>query len=558
MTLSDIGIGTVGGQDWTYKLAAPFGFNYNNSLKPETVFGMPYDTTEEGVYDVDSQYLRNEFNKYWTFDKPVDLENVVRDNYPITPIKSYKLAFEKYGEPNEDGDYYLLAYDGNIVGQASFNDIIVLNEDLSVKENFKLGNVWRGIDDFVSLFKQDDESVTMSISNYNELNNFYSAGIPLFYKDDPNNRIQEYLVSPDPDPTHFGGVFVEGKTQKPIDPDSSGSAVEGLFEDTGFDLAYGPMRGVVLDDENLKKLADKIGAGWYADNIGNAVISLKLIRLPGEINTTTDVNIGIIPTTKSWWGIGIDTPEVQGKYIRKQFQSFSFGQYTIEEKYNSFLDYTNTSVSLYLPFSGLHQLEPKTIIGSTIKVDCSIDLLTGSIIWFVRVVRDGVSQALYEWNGNCSMEMVLSAIDYAQKVTQHLTGVASITSSAIIGASGMSKMASGDLQGGGKSLIEGGKSFVSGAIDLYKSQHNNYINVGNISSNFGWSGIMYPFLVFSRTKTAYPSNYNENIGKPSMKNAKLSDLNGYTKVAEIHLDNMVCLEDERVELLRLLKDGVIL
>lgn len=557
MTLSDIGVGTVGGQDWTYKLGAPFGFGYNGSVKPETVFGMPFDTTQEDVYGVDSQYLRDEFHKYWTFDKPVDLENVVRDNYPITPIKSYKLAFEKNGNPNEDGSYALMAYDGKIVGQATFNDIIVLNEDGSEKTNFKLANVWRSIDSWVSIYRDGDETVTMGIENYNDLNSFYSAGIPLFYKDDPNNRIQEYLVSDDPDPTHFGGVFSEGKTQKPIDPDSSGSAVEGLFEDPGFDLAYGPMRGVVLDDENLNKLADKIGAGWYADNIGNAIISLKLIRLPGEINTTTDVNIGIIPMTKSWWGIGIDTPEVQGKYIRKQFQSFSFGQYTIEEKYNSFLDYTNTSVSLYLPFSGLHQLEPKTIIGSTIKVDCSIDLLTGSIIWFVRVVRDGVSQALYEWNGNCSMEMVLSAIDYAQKVTQHLTGVASITSSAIIGASGMSKMAGGNLQGG-KSLIEGGKSFVSGAIDLYKSQHNNYINVGNISSNFGWSGIMYPFLVFSRTKTAYPSNYDENIGKPSMKNAKLGDLSGYTKVAEIHLDNMVCLEDERLELLRLLKDGIIL
>lgn len=545
MTLSDIGVGTVGGQDWTYKLGAPFGFGHNSSVKPETVFGMPYDTTQEGVYDLDSMYLRDEFHKYWTYDKPVNLENVVRDNYPITPIKSYKLAFEKYGEPNEDGDFYLLAYDGNIVGQASFNDIIVLNEDGSEKTNFKLGNVWRSIDSWVSIYSYGDESVSMFIENYNDLNSFYAAGIPLFYKDDPNNRIQEYLVSPDPDPTNFGGVFAEGKSQKPIDPDTSGSTIEGLFEDAGFDLAYGPMRGVVLNDENIDKLAQKIGAGWFADNIGNAIISLKLVRLPGEINTTTDVDISIIPATKSWWGIGVDTPEVQGRYIRNQFQNFSFGQYTIEEKYNSFLDYSNTSVSLYLPFSGLHQLEPKTIIGSTIKVDCSIDLLTGSLIWYVTVVRDGVTQVLYEWSGNCSMEMVLSSIDYAQKVTQSLTGLVGITSSIAIGAST-------------KNLSQASYGVVSGGIDIAKSMSDNHISIGNVSSNFGWSGIMYPFLVFSRTKTSYPSNYDESFGKPSMKSAKLSDLNGYTKVADIHLDNIICLEDERVELLRLLKDGVIL
>ena len=545
MTLEDIIPGTVGGQDWIYKVGAPFAFKVDASVKPENIYGMPYDSSQD-IYE-SFGYISDEFNKYFTYDNPVDLENVVRENYPVTPIKSFKLAFEKFGDPNRPGDFYLMGYDGNNVGRVAFNDILVLDDDLNVKENFKVANVWRDwLDKGVGFFAADDQLVFIFLEpEPNDYNTFYAAGIPLFYHDDPNNRIQEYLVSPDPDPTNFGGVFAEGKSQKPIDPDTSGSTIEGLFEDPGFDLAYGPMRGVVLNDENIDKLAQKIGAGWFADNIGNAIISLKLIRLPGEINTTTNVDISIIPATKSWWGIGVDTPEVQGRYIKKQFQNFSFGKYTIEEKYNSFLDYSNTSVSLYLPFSGLHQLEPKTIIGSTIKVDCSIDLLTGSLIWYVTVVRDGVTQVLYEWSGNCSMEMVLSSIDYAQKVTQSLTGLVGITSSIAIGAST-------------KNLSQASYGVVSGGIDIAKSMSDNHISIGNVSSNFGWSGIMYPFLVFSRTKTAYPSNYDENVGKPSMKNAKLSDLNGYTKVAEIHLDNIVCLEDERVELLRLLKDGVIL
>lgn len=542
MTLEDIIPGTVGGQDWIYKVGAPFAFQVVVTAKPENVYGMPYDSSrdiEDGF-----GYISDEFDKYITSDYPVDLENVVRDNYPVTPIKSYKLAFEKFGDP---GDYYLMAYDGNVVDEVAFDDILVLDDDLNVKKNFKLANVWRDyLDNSVGLFASENQHVFIYFGDkINNYNTFYAAGIPVFNHDDPNNRIQEYLVSPDPDPTHFGGVFGEGESQKPIDPDTSGSTIEGLFEDAGFDLAYGPMRGIVLNDENIDKLAQKIGAGWFADNIGNAIISLKLVRLPGEINTTTNVDISIIPATKSWWGVGVDTPEVQGRYIRKQFQHFSFGQYKIEEKYNSFLDYANTSVSLYLPFSGLHQLEPKTIIGSTIKVDCSIDLLTGSLIWYVTVVRDGVTQVLYEWSGNCSMEIVLSSIDYAQKITQSLTGLVGITSSIAIGAST-------------KNLSQASYGVVSGGVDIAKSMSDNHISIGNVSSNFGWSGIMYPFLVFSRTKTSYPSNYDENVGKPSMKNAKLSDLNGYTKVAEIHLDNIVCLEDERVELLRLLKDGIIL
>ena len=43
-----------------------------------------------------------------------------------------------------------------------------------------------------------------------------------------------------------------------------------------------------------------------------------------------------------------------------------------------------------------------------------------------------------------------------------------------------------------------------------------------------------------------------------MKKEHLGSLTGYTKIAEIHLDGLECLEEERQELETLLKNGVIL
>lgn len=549
MILEDIKVGTVGGNDWEYKNASPYAISTSVTVRPVTIDGLAVPKVYGG--DDYSGYLVTEMSRYVNKGDAVTTAGI-KKSYPRYSIKGPKICAIV---PNDATDshttYTIVCYDGstNTIRNAKYSDYSLADD-----ENKTICTSWAhaaGIGvwykwDGASILHAGDDDMIIDLGEYEPSyeKTFWLNTIPVFRKNEGD--YQGYLQSSDPDPTNFGGYLnfsdyiYEGEDVPtgPINPDTPGDIIEGLFTDLGFSLSTGPLRGAIIDDANLNALATKLGKGWFADNVGNAIVSIKCFKTPGHIEAS-EILTELIPATT------FDATSISGYPITNQFQRFSFGSYIIQENFNSFLDYTNTDVSVYLPFVGIKSLDTQLTVGSKLTFDCGIDYITGTVIWIISVTRDGVTQALYDWNGNCSMEIPLSSIDYAQKVTQALTGIASIASGVVGGMAGGISKNTIDQVGGG-------------AIDLVKASSNDYVSMGNISSNYGWVGIMYPYLIFKRSKPNYPSNYNENLGKPSMKQAKLSDLNGYTKVAEIHLDNINCLEDERVELLRLLKDGVIL
>ena len=529
MQVSDITAGTVGSKNWVYKDAIPVGIKTNHTVRPANLYGAA--VIPEDLYDGDyGQYLLGILDTYFYRDS-TDIH--MRTTYPRYDIRTYKLAgFTEVADGKHN--VAIFAYDGNMVGQLTYEEVEIVGEPDKM-----LADLWATYKGIGSITNWDGGSIIHSWSRgisidmsedqpSGDESKFFNT-IPIF---DNQDNMTLYLQSEDPDPTHFGGLlsmtdyeYTGGET----DTGGRNEDILGLGEDLGFSLVNGPMRGAVVDNENLTALATKIGKGWFAGNISEAIIGMKVIRTPAAILTEEEKTI--IP------GTTLDPTSIVGRPITNQFQEFSFGTYRVSEKFNSFLDYTNTNVSLYLPYSGLHQLESKTIIGAEISLTCFIDYITGSLVWYVQINRDGVRQVIYEFNGNCAMDMVLSSIDYAQKITQALIGFASITSGVAIGSV---------------------NDVVSGAGDLAKASTNSYVKVGNVSSNYGWTGIQYPFLIFSRSKVEYPSNYREMYGIPSFKKERLGNLTGYTKVAEIHLDGLTCLEEERQELETLLKNGVIL
>lgn len=548
MVLSDIIAGTVGGKDWQYKNASPLMMGITvESVWP--VFAIIPVIKEElysyGNYD---DYLLAQIKKYCEVTLSNEIWTLLtKSTYPRHNIKSYKLAYLKETEVDYAGWMDLYCYDGVEVRPCRYNDIEIpglfayeLAEVFGACEAIGNYNLDRGLindsdEDYVRFYFRQEEKIGIEFTN----------SLPVFYS---RENLENYLRSEDPDPTNFGGVFAindytyGGDEVPEEDFNTPGNSIEGIGEDLGLDLSTGPVRAIVLSDENLEKLGEIISGGWFSGNIGDAIISIKKIRTPLPIETTTDADIGITLA-------GATAPTLPGKYIKKQFQEFSFGTYTINENFNSFIDYTNTTVSLYLPFSGLHQLETKTIIGSTISLKCYIDYISGSITWYVNVERNGISQVIYEFTGICSMDFPITAIDYAQKITQAVTGIIGLGSSILLG--GGSGLSVGGMEG--IPIVE-----TASVASLAKSIDTNYITVGNLQSNFGWTGIMYPYLIFSRSKVNYPENYGKNYGFPSMKNARLGDLTGFTQVSEIHLDDINCLDEEKQDLYNLLKSGVIL
>lgn len=542
MTLEEIVQGTVGGNDWVYKNSSPCCFRLNFSLDPITVYFVPVikETAYSGDY---SDYLLGVVKQYGKTEKISDGNWRVETflSYPRYSVKGYKSAFFKDGSAGQ-GTYYLKCWDGSSYRTARYSDFSVLGEGNTEKELVTIigrsKEYWNWQLGYGHVIGSGDEGIYFDdrredgVDYYEFLDRF-----PTFLNEE---NLENYLKSDDPDPTHFGGVLsytgysYTGEDVVEEDISTPGDIIEGLFTDLGVSLSDGTVRAILVDDKNLKRFSNIISGGWISGSLPENVVSIKTIKTPASILTKTETDENIFFNTKN-------AASIQGRYVVNQFQKFSFGKIKIPESYFSFLDYTNTSIAIFLPYSGLHQLETKTVMNSEITLNCGIDYLTGQIIYYLEVERDGISQVLYQFIGKCDMETPLSALDYGQKIIQMAGALAGVTSSLVMGPGGAA-LAIGSVGTFGTSLM----------------QNPSSIKIGNSQSNTGWTGIQYPYLIFTRSKVKYPESYGEHFGYPSMKKERLGSLTGYTSVAEIHLDGLTCLEEERQELETLLKNGVIL
>ena len=80
----------------------------------------------------------------------------------------------------------------------------------------------------------------------------------------------------------------------------------------------------------------------------------------------------------------------------------------------------------------------------------------------------------------------------------------------------------------------------------------------SLSSSSNYLGLLNPVLYITRPRQNVPADYGKIKGYPSNITTKLKDLNGYTVIDEIHLENMSATDDEIEEIETLLKQGVII
>ena len=81
---------------------------------------------------------------------------------------------------------------------------------------------------------------------------------------------------------------------------------------------------------------------------------------------------------------------------------------------------------------------------------------------------------------------------------------------------------------------------------------------GALSGTGGMMGVQTPYLILTRPRQALPERQNAFTGYPSFITELLGNLQGYTEVEEIHLENVPATDGEIAEIIALLKGGVIL
>ena len=278
----------------------------------------------------------------------------------------------------------------------------------------------------------------------------------------------------------------------------------------------------------LSKLGDEL----WSDNIFTQISNTVLKPTDFIVNLSL-LPVDVVGVTKLIKAGKILLNGAEGTVISQQFIRVDCGTLEVKKKWGGAIDY-QTDVSIFLPFIGEQSLNANEVIGASLNVIYTVDILSGSCIASVRVIKDNLDAVLYQFSGNMASNYPITSADYATVFSgalQLAVGVGSLPSS-----------------GGVLSLVSATSNMLSGA-DVKRT--------GSLSSSSGFMGIKKPYLILSRPIQSLPSEYNTFRGYVSNITLALSECSGYTKVSEIHMENIPATSAELDELEGLLKAGVI-
>lgn len=305
-----------------------------------------------------------------------------------------------------------------------------------------------------------------------------------------------------------------------------------------------------LTPSELTKLSQELWSTNFINIISNSVLKptdfiVSLNMIPIDVPSTPKMM-----KAGQWLLNGAIGGVVSGQFFR-----VDCGSIQIKKKWGGALDYL-TKIALFLPFIGEVQLSPDDVMGSTISVIYTVDIMTGSCLASVKIVRDNLDAILYQYNGNCSSTYPIVSQDYSALMSGVLQlGIHSI-------ADYTKSLPQLDKKGTNKGAIKNAKisrkeNLESGATSCLFDISPNVQRVGNMSSTVGFMGIKKPFIILSRPIQSLAENYNTYRGFVSNISMTLGDCTGYTEVEEIHLENISATENEISEIEDLLKSGVI-
>lgn len=292
----------------------------------------------------------------------------------------------------------------------------------------------------------------------------------------------------------------------------------------------GLYRIVKIDTENLNKLSSFL---WSTDPLDTLIkvfskpwdCIISLMTLPYAVtadNSASELKI-----------LDYSTGANVYKNVSTQ-ESILFGTCDITESFGNFLDYTNTTVSIYLPFIGWNPLDVQDVMDATLTLVYNIDNQTGQCIVLLKCTKNNmnVDSVTYEWSGNIATQLPLTGNDASQYLLGLMQSVTSFATTNFGSGISINNVASATFN------------------------KNKIITSGRLDSNTGNLSIMYPYIKVERPIWSRPNNYLDMIGQPYDAENTLGNLSGYVQVAEVKSELNGVPEESRDRIIELLKDGV--
>lgn len=253
-------------------------------------------------------------------------------------------------------------------------------------------------------------------------------------------------------------------------------------------------------------------------------------------------------------GMGVSAIPVTTRY-----KTVDLGTVNVPEFYSNVEDYAPySSAEIYLPFIGFCTVDVNEIMNSTVNIKYVFDMWTGSLVARIFVTRDGVRQELYNFTGSSSVQIPLTDRDYTSAISSLMLGSFETAKNVVI--SGAIAAAAGAT--GGAALLP---AIGTGLVGSMNTLNNHTQGVKNRVQRSGSIGSIYGAMtnkkacIYVKRPVAYnANNYQHYYGFPANWTCTLRDCHGFTRVKDIHLDTVTCTDEERIEIERLLKQGVMM
>ncbi len=435
------------------------------------------------------------------------------------------MFFDGYN-PNNDPTYYYQNFDDAVAHGPTWYVERFMNEKTGAVYSLEVATNGCSFDAFNH---RTAAQIATNISNWAQAHPDWGGTIIAY---DPEDNDDPYIVD---DPSSFGGG--DGDRGDPDDIEKatipalpSVSAVDtGLITMYGATLAQLQSFGMYLwsdlwdIESNFKKL--------FADPM-NCLIGLSIVPVTPSMGGAANVKFGNITTN------------IALNKLTSQWAEVDCGTVSIREYIGSFLDYSPyVNISIYLPYIGYRELSPDDVMNDSIHVVYHIDVLTGGCCAFIECGRKGL---LYSFNGSCIADVPITAINYSGAIQNAVSAVGSMAMTGVGIATGAAPVAA-----------MGAASMLNSAANTAVNSKPTVQRSGNMGGSAGIMSYQKPMLVITRPRMSVPDKLNKFVGLTTNVTMPLSTCKGFTQIELIHLNSVPCTENERNELLNLLKQGVI-
>lgn len=227
-------------------------------------------------------------------------------------------------------------------------------------------------------------------------NGYYFSVAPVFKYSVNGELVSDSLTG---DGTEKPKVFTKSYTGQETANFSNTATVGGLYGEAiiiptvDISTMYGIIKAYAPTADQLKAIGDvryvALATGEVLD-LGQYITSLRklFIDLP-------------VTTQKEAVKLGGNATGVECLTLATDKLTINCGSVAIAETYNNVVDYTNTTIDLYLPFIGFRPLTTSKIMGRTLNIKYVVNVLTGDGV--CCVYADGT--LIETFNCNLSFEV---------------------------------------------------------------------------------------------------------------------------------------------------------